>query len=104
MLLGVVAKAQAVTSQDLTRVRLVQAREDSQQGGLARTVEAQDHDLAALVDSKIDIGEHLERSVALAEVRRGQRRLPARCRIWKLDLGHRITSPFAIDPRQQALS
>src|SRR5215211_9109008 len=104
MLLGVVADAQTVTRHDLTRVRLVQACKDSQQGGFARTVKAQHHDLAALVDRKIDVGEDLERSVALAEVCRGERRLSARCRIWKLDLGHPITGPFTIDPYQQALS
>ena len=60
MLLGVVPQTQAVAGQHFTRVGLLQAGENPKQGGLSGTVQSEHHHLAALVDGKIDSGEHLE--------------------------------------------
>lgn len=53
VLLRVVADAQAVAGLEPAGVGLVDAGEDPQQRGLARAVEAEDHDLAAAVDREV---------------------------------------------------
>ncbi len=61
--LGVVTDDRPVTGVHRPGVRCIHPREDPKQGRLARTIEAQDHDPRALVDSQIDISEDLEASV-----------------------------------------
>jgi hypothetical protein len=68
MLLGVVAETKAVTRDDNTGVGIVQAGQDAQQRGLSGTVETEHNNVATFVDGEINIGEYLERSIALAEV------------------------------------
>src|SRR3546814_13387210 len=65
-----------VAGDHLTGVRLVDAREDPQHGGLAGTIEAEDHDPAALVDGQVDVHEDLEGSVGLGQFLGGERGLP----------------------------
>jgi hypothetical protein len=68
VLLGVIAEAKPVARDDNTGVGIVQAGQNTQQRGLSGTVEAEDDDVTAFVDGEINIGEDLERSIALAEV------------------------------------
>ena len=55
------------------------------------------------VDGKINAGEHLQRAVALAEVRRRQRSLPARCGLRKSDLGDPVGRSLGFYLGQQPL-
>ena len=70
VLLGVVAELEAVPRLDLAGVGLLDAGEHPQQGRLAGTVEAEDHDPRAPVDRQVDVGEDLQRAVRLRQPRR----------------------------------
>jgi len=60
VLLGVVAELEAVARGDHAGVGLLHAREQAQQGGLARAVQTEDDDPGALVDGQVDVGEDLQ--------------------------------------------
>ena len=70
MLLCVVAELQAVAGEHFTGVGSFDAGQRAQQRRLARAVQTEDHDAAALVDGKVDIGEDLERPVRLRQAGR----------------------------------
>ena len=102
VLVGVVAESQTVPRLDSSGIGLLHARQQLEQGGLARAVETQDHHLAAPVDREVHSGEHLERSITFREHRRGQRCPPTRCRRGEPDLrdlvGHANLIEFADHP------
>src|SRR6185295_16026770 len=103
VLLCVIAEAKPVARDDNAGVGIVQAGQDTQQRGLSGTVEAEHDDVAAFVDGEINIGEYLERSIALAEVRRGKRGLSAGRWIRELDLGYSVAGALSISLGQQPL-
>ncbi len=103
VLLRVVADAQAVPGLELPGVRLVHAREDPQQGRLARAVQPEDHDLRAAVDREVDGGEDLERAVRLRQVRRHERRLAGGGGVREPQLRDALDLADLLQARQQAL-
>ena len=60
--------AQPVAWFDFSGVWTVDTREDAEQSGFPRTVEAQHHDLAALINCQVDGGADFERSVRFRQV------------------------------------
>ncbi len=73
MLLREVAELEPVAGLDRPGVGRLDAREDAQQRGLARTVEPEHDDARTLVDGQVDAGEDLQRTVGLGQPLADQR-------------------------------
>ena len=103
MLLRVVPELEPVSRLDAARVGLLDAREEPEERGLARSVEAEDHHPRTLVDREVDVGEDLERAVGLAELVGAQRRLSARGGLGEPERGDLVVAARGLEPHHELL-
>src|SRR6056297_4176548 len=103
MLLCVVADYCAVTTLDYTGVRVIDTGENSQQRGLAGTVQTQDHDPRSAIHSEIDVREHLQAPVRARQARGGQRDFAAGTWFRESKFGNLVANPFTFGSSQQAI-
>ena len=77
VLLGVVAESKTVAGFDCPRVGILDSCENLEECRLARPVETKNDDTRTPVDREVDVREHLDRTVGLAEPGRPEGCLPA---------------------------
>ena len=95
--LGEVADLHPVAGFDGAGIGFLDSGEHPQQGGLARTVEAQHDHPGAPVDGQINTGEHFQRAVGLGQTPGHHRGLAARRGVREPDLGDLVGHPLGVE-------